>query len=214
MGNDHNKEKRIAGAHQQQSAVVPTREALTQVQLATLHQIIQVLQPFLMCPKPFFQLEEDFTPRKIEGGVAASAAVTFNNVCLCIDSILEDKSRWDTSAHDQIYDAVTSAYKAQAEYLTAQAAALRVAARPAVQFHPTIANDGEQFICFYGDINRTGYAIIGLGKTPADAMQAFDDAFAKTSQEQIIMAAEAVAENLEKTKPKRKNKNEPPPLDS
>ncbi len=205
MGNDHNKARQVGAAE------IPTREAVTRMQLEMLQTVINTLNPFILgeSRRSFFMMEEEQTPRKIDGGAAASAVVTFNNICERIDAILADQSRWDTSAHDKLYNSIAAVQKAQVEYLTAQAEGQKVLARPSVQFHPTVANDGSQFICFYGDINKPGYAVIGVGNTPAEAMESFDRAFSKTPQEQIIMAADARAEAVSQ-KTKRKPKTEPP----
>jgi hypothetical protein len=184
---------------------MPTREALTRSQLETLHTVIQALSPFLLGQDRhyFFHQAEEQVDKKIDGGVALSASLSFINVCSRIDAILEDKSRWDTSAHDKLYDAIAAVQKAQVDYLTAQADGAKMQQRPSVQFKPTIANDGTQFIAFYGDIEKRGYAIIGVGETPQRALDDFDQRFLKTPQEQIIMAAESRAE-VTKTKTKKK----------
>jgi len=185
-------------------AAMPTREALTRSQIETLHIVIQTLNPYLL-GRPSFVLDEEETPHKIDGGVAASASVTFINVCSRIDEMLADRSRWDTAAHDRLYDAIAAVQKAQVDYLTAQAEGAKMLQRPSIQFHPTVANDGERFVAFYGDINRVGYAIIGLGNTPAEALADFDQAFLRSPREQIIMAADAKAKAQAQPKPKKKN---------
>lgn len=188
------------------AAIIPTREALTRTQLETLHAIVATLSPFLLGQERhfFFHQVEEQVDKKIDGGVALSASLTFINVCNRIDAILEDQSRWDTSAHDKLYDSIAEVQKAQVDYLTAQAESAKLLQRPSIQFKPTIANDGTQFIAFYGDIEKRGYAIIGIGGTPAEALLDFDQRFLKTPQEQIIMAAEAVS------KTKHQKKKTPP----
>jgi len=198
-------------------AVMPTREALTRSQLETLHTVMHNLSPYLLGSQRSFlaSLDEDLPP-KLDGGVVASAATTFINVCSRIDEILLDKSRWDTAAHDKLYDAIAAVQKAQVDYLSAQAEGAKMLQRPSIQFHPTVANDGERFVAFYGDIKRVGYAIIGIGNTPAEALVDFDRAFLRSPQDQIIMAADAIAEaaqEQQQNKPKKNHKNEPP-LDS
>jgi hypothetical protein len=204
---DQHQPQRQVGA-----AVMPTREAVTKSQLESLHSIIQNLGNYLLAPRSHWMLDDDATPRKIDGGVAASAAVTFINVCNRIDEMLADKTRWDTSAHDALYESIAAVQKAQVKYLESQTDGQKVLARPSVQFHPTVANDGEKFICYYGDISKPGYAVVGLGATPAEAMQAFDRAFDKSAQEQIILAADTAA--AQQTKSKRKSPKNEPPLDS
>jgi hypothetical protein len=201
MGNDNHKEKRQVGA-----AVVPTREALTRTQLETLHTVVNTLSPFILGHRSIFMMSEEETPRKIDGGAAIAAAVTFANVCGRIDAILADQTRWDTSKHDELYGSIQAVQNAQVEYLKAQTDAAK---SPAYQLRPIIANDGFQFICYHGDITKSGYAIIGCGQTPAEALAAFDAAFHKTPQQQVIMASQAAAD--EAPKPKRsKPKTEPP----
>lgn len=205
MGNDHNRPPK----HQVGTAVMPTREAVTKSQLESLHSIIQTLSPFILGQRSIFMLSEEETPRKIDGGAATAAAVTFANVCGKLDDMLNDKSRWDTSAHDKLYESIAKVQDAQVEYLKAQTEGQKVLHRPSVQFHPTVANDGQQFICYYGDIDKPGYAVVGIGATPEEAMLSFDAAFKKGSQEQIILrAADAVDQQQ---KPKRKPKTDLPP---
>jgi len=192
MGRDHNSQNKVT------PATIPTRESVTRTQLETLHSIIQNLSPFILGHRSIFQLSEEDTPRKIDGGAAAAAAVTFTNVCNRIDELLEDKTRWDTSTHDRLYDSIHAVQTAQVELLKAQTEGQRVLSKPSVQLRPTVANDGARFICYYGDITKPGYAIIGMGNTPTEAMLAFDLAFDKAPQEQIILVVEE--------KPKRKPK--------
>jgi hypothetical protein len=206
FNNEQPQENRQVGA-----AVMPTREAVTKSQLETLHGIVHILGPYLLARQSHWLLDEEATPRKIDGGVAVSAAVTFINVCNRIDEMLADKTRWDTSAHDALYESIAAVQRAQVDYLTAQTEGTKVLQRPSVQFHPTILNDGKKFVAYYGDIDRVGFSIIGLGNTPEQAMEDFDRAFLRTPREQIMMAADAVAKT--KSKPKKEPKNEPP-LDS
>lgn len=187
-------------------AAMPTRESLTRTQLETLHTVIQALSPFLLGQDRhyFFHQAEEQVDKKIDGGVALSASLSFINVCSRIDAILEDKTRWDTSAHDRLYEAIASVQKAQVDYLNAQAEGAKMLQRPSIQFHPTVANDGQKFVAFYGDIDKPGYAVIGLGNTPAEALADFDRAFLRTSQEQIILAADAKKQQTQ-NKPKKKS---------
>lgn len=204
MGQNNNHARQVNGGNNQDprqvgQAVMPTREALTRSQLETLHAVVTTLSPFLLGDTErrsffFHQVEEEVAKKKLDGGVALSASMTFMSVCDRIDAILKDQTRWDTSAHDKLYDAIAAVQKAQVDYLTAQADIVKMQARPSIQFKPLIANDGEHIIAYYGDITRNGYAIIGVGRTPQEALEDFDRAFLKTSQEQIIMAAESLDE--------------------
>lgn len=50
-------------------------------------------------------------------------------------------------------------------------------ARPSVLFKPTLSADGDEWCALLGEDLQSGVA--GIGKTPHDAMQAFDQAFYK-----------------------------------
>jgi hypothetical protein len=186
------------------TATLPTRDSVTRSQLDTLHSIIQNLGPYLLGPRRMMFEEFENLPPKIDGGVAASASVTFINACARIDAILSDPSRWALEAHDKLYASVEDVQKAQVEYLNTETRVASAMLRPSAQFKPVIANDGAQFVAYYGDITRSGYAIIGLGQTPSEALLSFDRAFEKTPQEQIIMATESAT----KPTPSKKRKAE------
>lgn len=49
-------------------------------------------------------------------------------------------------------------------------------ARPCVLFRPKISTDGDQWCALYGDNLQDGVA--GFGKSPREAMEAFDKAWA------------------------------------
>lgn len=66
-------------------------------------------------------------------------------------------------------------------------------ARPSVLFKPTLAIDGDMWCALLGDDLASGLA--GFGKTPADAMTAFDQAFYKQRTPAAIRL-ESMRENL------------------
>lgn len=167
------------------------------------------LGPYLLDAPPhrmFHRPEEEAS--KLDGGAAASAVVTFINVCTRLDAILADQTRWDTATHDRLYDSIESVQRAQETFLKEQAESARSVRRPSFQLRPTIANDGQRFVAFFGDITRAGYSIIGIGGTPSEALADFDAAFERAPKDQLVLALKAagVEVETEETKPKRKNK--------
>lgn len=66
-------------------------------------------------------------------------------------------------------------------------------ARPSVLFKPTLSIDGDQWCALLGDDLVSGLA--GFGKTPADAMAAFDTAFYK-QRTPAAVRLESMRENL------------------
>lgn len=199
MGNHANE------ANQVGQTSLPSRESTTQHQFAVLLSVMNTLNPYLLMHAALREVEN--TPA-LDGGVASSASLTFINVCNRMDAMLADKSRWDTATHDRLYDAIQAVQMAQVAFLHEQAESAKALRRPSVQLHPTLANDGEKIIAYYGDITRVGYAIIGVGRTPAEALLDFDRAFDRAPTEQVRMVAEnqGVMPPSEKPKPKKKQK--------
>jgi hypothetical protein len=48
--------------------------------------------------------------------------------------------------------------------------------RPSVLYRPTLTQDGDHWLAIYGDLQS---GVVGAGRTPAQAMQAFDQAWHK-----------------------------------
>src|SRR6266542_1004850 len=108
MGNQNNHPGQV-GAVQ-----LPSRESVTEHQIVMLLNMINVLSPFILGRQSFNDFQE---PAKIDGGAACSASVTFTNVCSRLDAMLEDRSRWDTSAHDDLYAHIAQVQAAQVHFL-------------------------------------------------------------------------------------------------
>src|SRR6266540_4259033 len=182
MGNQNNHPGQV-GAVQ-----LPSRESVTEHQIIMLLNMINVLSPFILGQRTYSEFVE---PAKLDGGAACSASVTFINVCNRLDDLLEDETRWNISSHDDLYAHIAQVQAAQVHFLHEQAEAVRSTRRPSFQLRPTLANDGEKFLAFFGDLNRPGHAVIGIGRTPNEALKDFDLAFDRAAGEQVILAAEA-----------------------
>jgi len=72
-------------------------------------------------------------------------------------------------------------------------AAAQEMARPAVVFKPTLSADGDMWCALLGEDLQSGIA--GFGKTPAEAMIAFDQAFYK-GRTPAAVRLESLRENL------------------
>jgi hypothetical protein len=61
-------------------------------------------------------------------------------------------------------------------------------ARPCVVFKPTISADGNEWCALLGENLQTG--VSGFGKTPAEAMTAFDTAFWKAQTPKAALSTQ------------------------
>lgn len=78
-----------------------------------------------------------------------------------------------------IFDAIHHTFSSagNAAHLAAQEAinAQEALQRPSYLFRPRLSLDGDMWCALYGDDIATG--VVGFGKSPADAMAAFDSAW-------------------------------------
>lgn len=164
---------------------VPSREAVIQQQLECLLAVSNSLQGYLLAPWREIENIPGSAP-EIQKEAATAAANTFVKVCERLDSILDDKGRWEIGAVNELYQAAADAQRAQTQALKVQQAVLELNLRPCARFNPTVVRIENEFVAVYGDINREGAAIVGRGPTPEAALVDFDAAFHRTAQEQVV----------------------------
>jgi hypothetical protein len=163
--------------------VVPARELITEHQIGALLSVMHCLKSYLILTPE----EDALSPNSVQRRAHSSAAATFSQTCKTLDGILTQKKRWNTATHDMIYENVDKIQKAHLDLLKSQRDATKSTERPSRCWAPEIRIiDGGGFIAFYGDITQPGRAIIGQGRTPAEAMASFDQAFYLSADDQIV----------------------------
>jgi hypothetical protein len=71
--------------------------------------------------------------------------------------------------------------------LAAQMTAASLQSAPSVLYRPKLMADGDMWFALYGDNLQEGVA--GFGKTPAEAMYAFDEAWTKSLTPAAVIAS-------------------------
>lgn len=178
---------------------IPSRESTAEQQVHTALSVLHALLPYVLEP----QREPGKEVKEMDGGVECAVVATFVKACNRLDAMLDDPSRWRLEDHDRLYDSMVKSHEAQQGFLKAQTDAANIVQRPSYQLRPTLAIDGDaQYIAVWGDITKAGCALIGKGRTPAEALADFDAAFHRMPDQQFIVIAEAV-QQTEKTKKKK-----------
>ena len=162
-----------------------SREHTNNAQLTTLLNAFHATTAFLLQSHAMEQEVAEQSP--YDGGARAATEVTVINICQRLDAMMADPERWNMDRQNELETSLTVAYKQTAVTAKAQAEAFRQANLPHRTFEPKFAKiqlTGD-WICFFGDLTDLNNAILGMGKTPALALAAFDAMFAGQTPEQL-----------------------------
>jgi len=168
---------------------IPNRESIAEQQVNTALNILNHLAPYILAPHREFP----HLPKELDGGTECAAAATFVKVCARLDAMLDDNSRWKLEDHDQLYAAILESHRVQQVFVAEQIEAAKVVQRPSYQFRPTLAvAPDNHYVADWGNLSEPGGALIGRGRTPAEALVDFDQAFHRMPNEQFVIIAESV----------------------
>lgn len=167
------------------------RDLSTQNQVHILLSITGSLLPVLMR----YEDTDGSIPGKpisTDGGVYMAAESTFVKACGRLDDIMSDESRWTPEfqlalekqlgeshkASMETYAAQLSAAKAQLEASKAHKSSVELITTPHFLYHPKLVQltDGT-YAAFLGDIETPEFGLIGIGRSPGEALRRFDDVF-------------------------------------
>ena len=172
---------------------VPTREFVTEQQIASCLAVLRELQPYVIT---FPAASWDGSPPperpELDGGIKASVSTTIMAVCDRLDRVMKEDARWDISGTTDLFKALAKTQEAQQEFLREQAASARIVQLPHYQLRPQLMHDGEQYFAVWGDLSLPGGRIIGAGRSPAAALEDFDAAFERAPAEQLQLILEQV----------------------
>jgi predicted RNase H-like HicB family nuclease len=169
------------GMNQQRSPMpmnLPHPDAVTGEQINTLLRVISCMEGYLLSPhRDVERIPGDTNP---DGGVADSAAATVINACNALDNLISDKTRWSMEFQKKIESRVDEIHQEQLAFLKAQTAAANFVSLPQFRFRPTLNRaDEHTWVAYIGEL-ETPHVILGLGKTPEEALASFDQIFRGT----------------------------------
>ncbi|HSX11621.1 MAG TPA: hypothetical protein VLF94_07905 [Chlamydiales bacterium] len=154
---------------------LPHPDAVTNAQVVTLLNIVGMLLPLLTKP-------EETIPGKSnpDGNVSDSAAATFISVCNRLDEIVADKSRWNLEFQKNLEQKAEVIHQQNLGVLRTQQAAAAEVISPHFRYRPNVARSPDGgWMAYLGDPTTTN-VILGLGRSPNEAVLNFDSIFKGT----------------------------------
>lgn len=157
---------------QQIQPPIPSRELVTQQQVGTILSSIATLLPF------FHISHDNEESGALDGGVKCAVQVSMIKMCERLDKIMDDESRWNVTPIKRLEDHLVELYRENIKVLKLQQQQIYHLARPHVRHSPGLyrLEDGS-WAAVLGDINDIPNAVVGVGGSPAQALEAFDDIF-------------------------------------
>lgn len=130
-------------------------------------------------------------------------------VCEKLEEIVKDKQRWSLDKQRQLEADFMKAHQKNMEYLEHQTQAAYNITTPHFRFHPTLARTQTGlFAAVLGNPADPDNAIIGLGRTPEEALRNFDEMF----NEGVPAVVQQYLERREKAIENNENPGEYPNL--
>ena len=183
-----------------------TRELTTQQQVSTLLNIAGMMWSAMQGPPASPFEPEAKKPEKTEGWIAAENC--FIKTCAAIERIVDDAQRFDFSFQKKMEDDYAAAMQMNLEYIKAHRDIAVEHASPHAICNPTLVKlaDGS-YMAVLGNPNSPNDSIAGAGRSPQEALEAFDLAFKglteKIKNEKPKVDSPAAAETPEPPKRKR-----------
>jgi hypothetical protein len=158
---------------------VSTRELSTQQQLHSLMQVAGMMWSVVHGPpqNPFD--DAPLKPQTGEGVIAAENC--FIKTCAAIEKIVDDHQRWGFDFQKQLEEDYSAAMKMNLEYIRAQRDAAIEATSPHHVCNPALVRlaDGN-YAAVLGNPNDPLNSLTGVGRSPQEALEAFDEVFRGT----------------------------------
>lgn len=153
-----------------------TRELSTQQQLHSLLQVAGFMWSAVQGPQNPFEPTESLKPHTGEGTIAAENC--FIRTCAAIEKIIDDTQRWDFSFQKALEDDYSTAMKLNIDYIRAQRDVAIETASPHHICNPSLVRlQNGDYAAVLGNPASAKDCLVGTGKSPREALEAFDAAF-------------------------------------
>lgn len=154
------------------------REQVNQSQVSLLVQTAQALVSCLrgQAPASFFDQEPKSLP-ELDGGAKSAIEMALVQVCNRIDTVMREDGRWNCKTQQQLEKQMTAANKANIALMKAQTERIMEANTPHGKYRPSLTRLPKYWVAFLGDLNDVSAAVVGIGRTPQEALESFDRIF-------------------------------------
>jgi hypothetical protein len=173
-----------------------SREIVTRYQLDSLMQVLgmssSALAHFLRIDPNTDKLTACETEARI------SIENTVRSACERMDTILREESRWSMDFQLDAEKKFSEAQVLNNQLLQKQRDAAAEITSPHFRYRPTMLRlvDGS-WCAFLGNIDFMEQGVVGVGDSPAEAIEAFDDAWHGVTNEKVLAWAKQREKHLE-----------------
>lgn len=197
VGIDKSFQNKNMSNHENQK--LPNRDNVTKSQTDTLLQIASLMANVLVNPQRDFEGTEG---TKLDGGAHMAAATTFINACAKLDEIITDKARFNFESQNMIEAQYFQALKQQTIFVREQTETVRELNTPHSRYRPDLRklSDGN-WAAMLGDPRDLNNAIVGVGVTPQQAIEAFDGVFVGSLPQHLLDYLAARENAIDTNKP-------------
>lgn len=181
---------------------IPSREQVTNLQVSTLLSSLATLLPFYRKSSAWNADDDSARVDRVDGGAQMAMELSIVNICDRLDSIVTDQSRWSMAATNELERHLAMLYTEHAKTLKLQQQQLYYMARPSSRHNPAMLRlkDGS-WLAILGRIEDIDNAIVGVGGSPEQALEAFDEMFngkiPSHLEAWMAMREEAIQNNLQ-----------------
>lgn len=157
---------------------IPSCEQVTNLQVSTLLSSLATLLPFYRRNGRWDSDDDSTSVSRTDGGAQMAMEATIVNICDRLDSIVTDTSRWSMEATNNLERHLAMLYTEHAKTLKLQQQQLYELGRPSTRHSPSMyrLRDGS-WLAILGRIEDIDNAIVGVGGSPEQALEAFDEMF-------------------------------------
>jgi|SRR6185295_9539333 len=162
-------------SNQQSKVPFPQRDVVTYNQISNLIQV----GSFAVSSMIAGNHAEPQKSIELDGGCKSSAETLFIKVCDKLDDILNDTDRWTFDSQHTLEGKLEKIYDQQSVFIEEQTKAAREVNTPHFSYRPILNRlpvTGE-WLAYIGDLEDLDNAVVGIGKTPREALEAFDSLF-------------------------------------
>jgi len=178
--------------------IFPNREAVTTGQLQNAMMVCSTAITGLIHWHRDDE-ESKYTPQDSEARIALEN--TLITACARLDKILIDDRRWSIEYQMGLENEFKKSHASNLAFLESQQKASEEVASPHFQHRPRLAKseDGQLWVAIMGDEKDLDNAVLGIGRTPEEALAEFDKNFqGKEKSPEVIAFLKGRAEQFQK----------------
>lgn len=162
------------------------REQVNQSQVSLLVQTAQALVSCLRAERASVFDQEQPQPPQLDGGSKSAIEMALIQVCNRIDSVMKEDARWTCKTQQQLEKHMLAVNKASVALMKAQTTRVEESNTPHGKYKPKMIKLPDYWVAFLGDLLDIENTICGIGRTPQEALEAFDGVFIGKIPEQTV----------------------------